>query len=197
MRKMYSAWVGVKQLHPGRLRRAPGLVVVAANAGGDHVGPLVPAPKADRAHVVARQLAMGESPAAIHAEVVVTLEQGAVGQGRGVIVLALGDRVMGAVGGDDGVDRERAAPFGQRVDSAPQQEQGISAGIGDLSQEIKPGGAPVIHPLERHSGQIGSQYLLAELHHGWVAPGGMPAGRSVPPREKATAQAGACSGWRE
>src|SRR5258706_9930540 len=56
------------QLHLRLLRRAPGLEVVAAAAGGDHVGPHVAPALAEGPHVIARELAAVETLAAIQAQ---------------------------------------------------------------------------------------------------------------------------------
>ena len=137
-----------QELHPRRLRGAPGLVVVAAHAGGDHVVPTVAAAQAQGPDVVAGQVPRGEAPAAVEADVVVALEQGAVGQGRGIVVLELDHRVVIAARGDDGVDGQLAAAAGRRVGSAVQEEERVAVGVGHLSEAVEPGGGSIVHPLE-------------------------------------------------
>ena len=101
-----------QQLHPGRLGRTPGLEVVAAHAGGNDVVPVILAALTGGTHVIPRQMAAGETAAAVHADVVVAVKQGAVRQGRCIVVLKLVQGVMRAVGRDDGVDLQATLAVG-------------------------------------------------------------------------------------
>src|SRR5262245_58862505 len=64
-----------EQLQPRLLRRLRRLEVVAASAGGDDVRPRVASTLAQRADVIARQLAARKTVAAVQAQMRVALEQ--------------------------------------------------------------------------------------------------------------------------
>ena len=70
-----------EQLHTRLLRCLTRLVVIAAFAGGDHVGPDIQPTLADRFYMVARQQEVGKAIAAIKAQVLVPPEQGLVAEG--------------------------------------------------------------------------------------------------------------------
>lgn len=116
--------------------------------------------------MVARQVDDEEMLAAIQAEVGIAPEQRVVVQRRRIGVAR---RIGGAMPEcrDDARHLDDGARPGVRVDSAAQPEQRPAALIGDLRRVVEAHRAPVIHPLERHAGDVGAQDKLAQGHaHG-------------------------------
>ena len=152
-----------QQLHAGILGQTAALEIVAALAGRHHVGPDVRSALADRAHMIARQVAPEEAPAAVHADLRIAAEQRVVVERRRVIVETLVEPCRHALGGHDRIHVHLAAVAGERADTAANPEKGPAAVIGDLARVIEPHGIAVVDPAQGAARHVGAQHPLAQV----------------------------------
>jgi hypothetical protein len=137
-----------------------GLEVVAALAGRYHVSPDVLAALAQRPDVITGELKIWKLFATIQAQRLVPPEQGLVAQGRCV---GLGKQVrvrMAPVTGDNGIDVDKTSGAGEGADATVDAVDNAAQGVTDLVQGNEACRVLVADPLQRHSGNIGPQYLL-------------------------------------
>jgi len=97
--------------------------------------------------------------------VVISLEQGMVIQGRRVFFSGLGQSLVVAMGGDDGIDFKHTAAMSAGVYAAVETKQYLATAVGYLAEKMQSHRAPVINPSQRHSGNIGAQDLLLKICH--------------------------------
>lgn len=67
---------------------------------------------------------------------------------------------MGAVCGNDRVDRNLGALPAARIDAAVQVIEDAAQRIADLIEHDQSNRILITDPLKRHSGDVGSEYLL-------------------------------------
>ena len=103
---------------------------------------------------------------AVQAKVRVPGKQRLIVKRRNVVGTGLQNRVAVAVGRDNGVDLDDAAPPGDRVIAAVDFIQRRPVGIGHLAQIVNPHGLFEVDPLKRHAGHVGAENLLAQGVHG-------------------------------
>lgn len=104
----------------------------------------------------------GELDAAVEADVTIALKQRLVIERWGIIFPHLLHHLAAAMGGDNGVDLDNAAPIGTGVDSTPYTIEQLTAGVGDLIKEVEAYCIPVVDPLKWHAGGVSTQNLLLQ-----------------------------------
>jgi len=155
-----------QKLHARLLRCTTGLVVVAALAGGYHVDPGIFTVLAQGFDVVPGKVPVQETATAVQADILIAPEQCPVGKGRGIPAIEFVGVGVGALGGQNGIDRDPGAKPAVGIDPAMELVQDRPEGIGDLAEYQIPGRILVTDPFQRHAGNIGSEYLLIQVVHG-------------------------------
>ncbi len=154
-----------QQAEPGFLRGASGLAVVASLAGGDRVGPFVPAAARQWRHMIPGKLVRREGIPTVETELGVPSEQGTIAQGRNVV--AENTVVECTIGTcrQDGMDRDAALLSGHGIGAAMDVIEHPSEGCTYLAQAVQLDGFLVADPLERHSRRVGAEHLLVQGVH--------------------------------
>ena len=151
------------QLHHGLFRRPAAFMVVASPACGRNVVPDVEPALGQGRNVVTRQVTRRKLLRTVQAKIRVSFEQRAIVERRNVLVAGGGKTLAGSLGCDDRIDFDLAAAAVEGVVAAVYRVKRGAACIRDLLVMIEPNGLPLVDPLERHSGHVGSKDLLRDV----------------------------------
>ena len=151
------------QLHAGLFRRLASLMVIAAPASCDDIGPSVHAALAQRPDMITRQFPGHERGRAIHAEIRIAAEESLVIKRRYIAITPGGAAACLSDRSHDGIDFNHAAHAGGRADAAVNPIQESPAGVSNLLSVVQADGVPVVNPLQWHAGNIRSQDLLRKI----------------------------------
>ena len=110
--------------------------------------------------MIARQFGSSKLLRAVKTKVRVALKQRSITQRRRVSIGIALKRVCIAMGGDNRVDLDDAAPPGECVAATANLVNHRSAGVGNLFGMVEPNRVAVVDPLQRHARNVCPQDLL-------------------------------------
>ena len=152
------------QLHAGLIGRAATLVIVTTTASGHDIRPGITASGTHRLDMVSGQILRHEPAATIQAQVGIPPEERLVVKRGNIVLAGFSQSSLPPDGRNDRIDVDGAADAGQRVYAPVDTKKKCAANIGNLLSMVQADRVSIVNPLQWHSGYIGPQYLLGEIH---------------------------------